>query len=341
MDSGSGLTETKALADFDTVAATHGVGPLHATGVTTLQINFGKLCNQSCRHCHVDAGPARREMIGRVILEGCRRILATSGISTVDMTGGAPELNPHFRWFAEQCRALGCRITVRSNLTVLFEPGQETLAQFYRRNALDVVASLPYFTGKIVDSQRGAGVFARSIEAIRLLNSLGYAQDGSGLTLDLVYNPAGAFLPPAQASIEADFKRELDRRCGIRFNRLLTIANMPIGRFREFLIRDGLYQGYMNRLAASFNPAAAAAVMCKTTLSVDWTGAIFDCDFNQMLGMNVNHGAPSHVQDFDLQRLQSRRIVTGNHCLGCTAGAGSSCGGALVGADRYSEKHQK
>ncbi len=318
------------LQDFDASLKDSGLFPLHASGIEILQINFGRLCNQSCRHCHVDAGPGRTEVIGRETLDACLRILQQADIRVVDVTGGAPEMNPHFRWFVARCRKSDRRVMVRSNLTILLAQGQKDLGAFYRDHKCEVIASLPYYTGKVVDAQRGGGVFERSIKAMRHLNRLGYAQEGTGLILDLVYNPGGAFLPPAQAAIEAEFKRELARRHGIRFNRLLTITNMPIGRFHDLLVRRNLYREYMERLIGSFNSRAAAAVMCRTTLSVGWDGSIFDCDFNQMLGLCCDHGAPDHIRDFDLARLKERRIVTGGHCYGCTAGAGSSCGGAII-----------
>jgi radical SAM/Cys-rich protein len=322
--------EGLGFRDFDASIEDCGLFPLSATGLDVLQINFGRLCNQACQHCHVDAGPARLEVIDRESLETCLRILRESGIPTVDITGGAPEMTPHFRWFVAECRNLDRRVMVRSNLTILQEAGQQDLGTFYRDHRCEVIASLPYYTSRVVDAQRGGGVFERSVEAIRQLNRLGYAQEGTGLTLDLVYNPGGAFLPPAQAAIEADFKRELGRRHGIFFNRLLTIANMPIGRFRDLLMRRDLYREYMERLIGTFNPRAASAVMCRTTLSVGWDGSIFDCDFNQMLGLRCDHGAPDHIRDFDLAKLKERRIVTGIHCYGCSAGAGSSCGGAII-----------
>lgn len=316
--------------DFDAALQGSRLFPLTATGIEVLQINFGKVCNQACRHCHVEAGPTRIETISRDSLDTCLGILASSNIPVVDMTGGAPELNPHFRWFVERVKLLRRRIVVRSNLSIVLEPGLQDLPQFYRDHGAEVVASLPYFLERNVDAQRGDGVFHKSIEALRRLNRVGYGVEGSGLKLDLVYNPGGAFLPPPQAAIEKDFKRELDRRHGISFNHLLTITNMPLGRFLHFLRRSGQLESYMKRLMDAYNPAAAPAVMCRYTLSVGWDGTLYDCDFNQVLELECNHGAPAHLREFDLHKLRSRRIVTGMHCYGCTAGAGSSCGGAVI-----------
>jgi radical SAM/Cys-rich protein len=304
--------------------------PLRATGITVFQINVGKLCNQTCRHCHVDAGPDRIERMSRETAEQCMVALATTDIPTVDITGGAPELNPNFRWLVEQVRRLNRHVMDRCNLTVLLLPSQQDLAGFLAAHQVEIVASLPYYRASQTDAQRGDGVFDKSIEAIRILNRLGYGQDGSGLTLNLVYNPVGAFLPPKQEPTEALFKQELSTRFGITFNRLYTITNMPISRFLEFLVESGNYAGYMDRLANAFNPAAAAGVMCRTTLSVGWDGTLYDCDFNQMLELPISHDAPSRIQDFDAARLHHRRIVMRNHCYGCTAGPGSSCGGTVT-----------
>ena len=261
----------------------------------------------------------------------CIDALRRTSIPTVDITGGAPELNPNFRWLVEQSGSLGRHIMDRCNLTVLLLPSQADLAGFLAEHRVEVVASLPYFLEQQTDAQRGEGVFAKSIGALRKLNKLGYGQSGSGLTLNLVYNPVGAFLPPAQHAIEADFRRELGRRYGIVFNSLHTIANMPISRFLEFLLRSGNYERYMERLVNAYNPAAAAGVMCRYTISVGWDGVLYDCDFNQMLDLPVDHSAPAHIRDFDQAVLDRRRIVTGQHCYGCTAGAGSSCGGQIQG----------
>ncbi len=316
--------------DFDSSLQESELFPLTATDIGVLQINFGKLCNQTCKHCHVEAGPARTEIISRDVLESCLAILRASEIPTVDITGGAPEMNPQFEWFADEVTQLDRHVMVRSNLTILLEPGYEHLPEFYADRRIEIIASLPYFSERFVDSQRGKGVFNRSIKALQILNELGYGDEATGLMLNLVYNPAGAFLPPSQAGIEADFKRELWQRYGIRFNHLFTIANMPIGRFADFLMKTGNYESYIQRLIAAYNPQAAAGVMCRYTLSVGWDGSLYDCDFNQMLELNCDHGAPDHINNFDFNIVKTRRIVTGLHCYGCTAGAGSSCGGAVV-----------
>jgi radical SAM/Cys-rich protein len=324
------LGAAASWAPFSTRMAAAGLVPLTATGVRVLQINVGKFCNQTCRHCHVDAGPDRTEQMSRETAQLCIKALAGTDIPTVDITGGAPELNANFRWLVEQARALGRQVIDRCNLSVLLLAPQQGLAEFLAQHRVEVVASLPYFRGAQTDAQRGEKVFARSIEALGLLNRLGYGREDSGLILNLVHNPTGAFLPARQQALEAQFKRELARHHGIVFNRLYTITNMPISRYLEFLIESGNYEGYMQRLANAFNPAAAAAVMCRTTVSIGWDGRLYDCDFNQMLEVPVEAAAPRHIRDFDLARLNERRIVTANHCYGCTAGSGSSCGGATV-----------
>ena len=324
------LTQSSPCLSFETQLDQAGLYPLRATGITVFQINVGKLCNQTCRHCHVDAGPDRIESMSRETAEQCVAALATTDIPTVDITGGAPELNPNFRWLVEQARLLNRHVIDRCNLTVLLVPSQQDLAGFLATHQVEIVASLPYYRASQTDAQRGDGVFDKSIEAIRMLNRLGYGQDGSGLALNLVYNPVGAFLPPKQEPTETLFKRELSVRFGITFNQLYTITNMPISRFLEFLIESGNYAGYMERLANAFNPAAAAGVMCRYTISVGWDGTLYDCDFNQMLELPVDHSAPSRIRDFDAARLHHRRIVMRNHCYGCTAGSGSSCGGTVT-----------
>jgi len=315
---------------FDERVARAGLPPLEATGIEIFQINVGKFCNQTCRHCHVDAGPERTEQMTRETAELCIRALARTDIPTVDITGGAPELNANFRWLVQEVRALGRHVMDRCNLSVLLVKPQERLAEFLAEQGVEIVASLPYFRSAQADAQRGDGVFEKSIEALRRLNALGYGVENSGLTLNLVHNPVGAFLPPAQKSIEAQFKRELARTHGITFNNLYTITNMPISRFLEFLLASGNFEGYMERLANAFNPAAARAVMCRNTISIGWDGTLYDCDFNQMLDLPVTAGMPRHIRDFDASSLGRRRIVTANHCYGCTAGAGSSCGGAVA-----------
>ena len=324
------LGRTTSCLPFEMQLDHIGLLPLRATGITVFQINVGKLCNQTCRHCHVDAGPDRTESMSRETAEQCIRALAKTDIPTVDITGGAPELNPNFRWLVEQSRALGRHVMDRCNLSVLLLPSQADLAEFLAGHRVEIVASLPYYRASQTDAQRGEGVFEKSIQALRLLNQLSYGRPGSELSLNLVCNPVGAFLPPKQEAIEAQFRKELLARHGVEFNHLYTITNMPISRFLEFLVESGNYEQYMERLANAFNPAAATGVMCRYTISVGWDGTLYDCDFNQMLDLPVDHGAPAHIRDFDPASLDQRQITTRNHCYGCTAGAGSSCGGSVI-----------
>jgi radical SAM/Cys-rich protein len=324
------LAESGTRLPFETQLDQAGLSPLCATGITVLQINVGKLCNQTCRHCHVDAGPDRPETMSLETAEQCIQALAKTDIPTVDITGGAPELNAHFRWLVEQAHGLGRHVMDRCNLSVLLLPSQADLAEFLAGHRVEIIASLPSYRASQTDAQRGDGIFEKSLEGLRLLNRFGYGHPDSGLILNLVYNPVGAFLPPRQETIEAQFKKELRTKHGIEFNRLYTITNMPISRFLEFLVESGNYDQYMTRLANAFNPAAAAGVMCRSTLSVGWDGRLYDCDFNQMLELPVDHEAPSHIRDFDPAHLLHRRIVTHNHCYGCTAGSGSSCGGTVT-----------
>ncbi len=303
---------------------------LRAGKIETLQVNVGKLCNQACKHCHVDAGPRRTEIISRETVDACLEVLRKYEIPTLDITGGAPELVPDFRYFVVEAGKTGARITVRHNLTVMFEPNQADLPEFFARNQVEVVSSLPYFLEQQTDAQRGAGVFEKSIEAVRRLNAVGYARENTNLILNLVYNPTGAFLPPAQTAIEADFHRELKNRYDIFFNRLFTITNVPIARYLDYLRRSGNEEKYMQKLVGAFNPATVENLMCRNLISVDWTGKLYDCDFNQMLELSVAAGSPQTIFDFDPKKLENRRIATANHCFGCTAGAGSSCGGAVA-----------
>ena len=322
-------TRTRAPAAFGQKLVEHGL-ELRAGRVETLQVNVGKLCNQACKHCHVDASPRRTEIMSAEVAEEVLNAVRRFRFPVVDITGGAPELNPNFRRLVAESRALGSHVMVRHNLTVMFEPGQGDLPEFFRQHKVEVVSSLPYFLGQQTDAQRGPGVFDKSIEALKRLNAAGYGVEGSGLVLNLVYNPVGAFLPPPQASIEADFKRELLARHGVTFDHLYTITNMPIKRFREYLRRSGNEERYMRRLVDAFNPSAVAGLMCRTTLSVDWTGRLYDCDFNQMLELGVDAALPQTISEFDPDKFEGRAVSTDAHCFGCTAGAGSSCGCAVV-----------
>jgi radical SAM/Cys-rich protein len=301
---------------------------LFSEKVDVLQVNVGKLCNQACKHCHVDAGPNRTEIIARATIDACLGVLRKYQISTLDITGGAPELIPDFRYFAQEARRAGAKVIVRHNLTVMFEKDQTDLPDFFAANDIEVVSSLPYFLAQQTDAQRGNGVFDKSIEALRKLNAAGYGRD-ENLVLNLVYNPVGAFLPPAQAAVEADFRRELTNRYGITFNNLFTITNMPIARYLDWLRRSRNEESYMQKLVGAFNPATVSGLMCRKMISVDWRGRLFDCDFNQMLDLPVSPESSRTIFDFDLNNLAVRQIAVANHCFGCTAGAGSSCGGQV------------
>jgi radical SAM/Cys-rich protein len=307
-----------------------GQWPLKAAEVETLQVNVGKLCNQTCRHCHVDAGPTRTEIMPHEIAELVVSVLRRYDIKTVDITGGAPELNPNFEYLVTEARALGRHVIDRCNLTVFFVEGKQYLPEFLRDHRVEITASLPCYLEKNVEAQRGKGVYAKSIEALQWLNRLGYGQPGSGLILNLVYNPIGPSLPPPQPQLEADYRKQLGENYGVVFNHLYTLTNMPISRFLLDLTRHGNYERYMELLLEKFNPATMEGLMCRSLVSVGWDGTLYDCDFNQMLDLPVNHGLPSHIRDFDAFLLARREIRTGSHCFGCTAGSGSSCMGSLA-----------
>lgn len=322
---------TSTGLSFSQKLSEHGIQPLEARDVQTLQINIGKLCNQTCSHCHVDAGPTRTENMTRETIDAVLQIIRQNpGITTIDVTGGAPEMNPHFEHLVTECRALGRKVIDRCNLTVFFVKGKSHVPQFLADHQVEVVASLPCYSEDNVDEQRGKGVFNRSLQALRQLNELGYGKEGTGLILNLVYNPLGPKLPPDQQELEVEYKHELRTRFGIAFNQLLTITNMPISRFLDDLRAAGQYEEYMNVLTNSFNPASTETLMCRTMLSVGWDGGLYDCDFHQMLDIPLADGLPQTIHDFALQSLAHRPIVMANHCFGCTAGAGSSCGGALT-----------
>jgi radical SAM/Cys-rich protein len=305
--------------------------PIRRRRLETLQVNLGYVCNQTCLHCHVNAGPTRTESMTREVADLVLEYLDASGATTIDMTGGAPELNPHFRHMARSARRRGARVIDRCNLTILSEPGHEDLAQFLASEAIDVVASLPCYTEELVDRQRGKGVYERSIAGIRRLNGLGYGHEGSGLTLDLVYNPQGPALPPGQQQLEADYKRVLGEQYGVEFNRLLTLANMPIQRFGSTLVSKGQFNGYMNLLRGAHRDENLEGVMCRSLVSIDWRGSLYDGDFNQMLGLPlaVAGRARPHLRDVLALDLDGNPILVADHCYGCTAGQGSGCGGAL------------
>ncbi len=325
----SEVSERKSLPRFEEKLSEIGLFPLKPTQIDILQVNMGKLCNQTCKHCHVDAGPDRRESISKETLQDCLTALASPGISSLDITGGAPEMNPHFRWFVEEASKTGKKIMIRCNLTILLAGDKyRDLPEFFAKHKVEVVSSLPYFQKRRTDAQRGEGVFDRSIEALRKLNAIGYGMPGSDLALNLVYNPGGAFLPGGQSTLENDFKRELRQQFGVEFNSLYTITNMPISRFLEFLLESDNLDSYMEKLVTSFNPSAALGVMCRNTLSVGWDGTLYDCDFNQMLDLELE-GSVKKISDFNHEALEARSIRLEQHCFGCTAGAGSSCGGAI------------
>jgi len=322
---------TGHLPSFENKLVGSGLFPLRPTSIETLQVNLGKMCNQTCAHCHVDAGPDRTEVMDLKTMSHCLNALRQSSIENVDLTGGAPEMNPNFRWFVEEISKLGRKTLVRSNLTILTVNGKyRTLPRFLADHSVTVISSLPCYTAENTDSQRGEGVFERSIDALRTLNQLGYGQAGSELMLHLVYNPLGAFLPPPQDKLQSDYKRVLWDEFGIVFNDLYCITNMPISRFLDFLRQEEKYEEYMETLVNAFNPAAAAGVMCRNTLSVGWDGNLYDCDFNQMLEISVEPESSVHIKDFDFEQLSQRSIVMDQHCYGCTAGAGSSCGGEII-----------
>ena len=327
----NGIFASGELPRFREKLEASGLAPLRPASLEILQLNLGYMCNQVCAHCHVDAGPDRKEIMTRETMGHCLEAIRRSGAHTLDLTGGAPEMNPDFRWFVEQAANAGIRdFIVRSNLTILrANKKYHDLPDFFARHGVHVVSSLPHYTRGKTDKQRGDGVFDKSIEALRQLNGAGYGQPGSGLVLDLVYNPAGAFLPSDQAALEADFKEALIADFGIVFNNLFCITNLPISRFLDYLIASENYEDYMTALVEAYNPQAVPNVMCTNTLSVSWDGWLYDCDFNQMLGLKVASGI-RHISDYNEAMLQDREIVISQHCYGCTAGAGSSCQGTVA-----------
>jgi len=303
--------------------------PLRRAALQTLQVNLGYLCNQQCQHCHINAGPNRSEVMDAANVEAVLRFLENNAIRQLDLTGGAPEMNPHFRYLVTRARELGVAVLDRCNLTILEEPGQEGLAEFLAAQQVEVVASMPCYLEENVNGQRGKGVFDASIEGLKRLNALGYGDPDTGLELNLMYNPTGPFLPPAEESLAQDYRRVLGEQYGIRFNRLLTLVNMPIQRFGSMLVSTGQFDDYMQLLRDNFAAANLPQVMCRHLLSVDWQGKVYDCDFNQVLGLALPGGHARHLSEIDASALQDAPIAVADHCYGCTAGAGSSCGGAL------------
>jgi radical SAM/Cys-rich protein len=298
-------------------------GPLTASEIEVLQVNLGYRCNMACRHCHIGAGPHRREEMGRDDIEKVLGILRGGRIGVLDVTGGAPELNPHFGYLVGEARRAGCHIVIRTNLTIFFEAGMEDLYDIYEKNSVEVIASFPYYAEREVDRIRGEGTFRKSVKVLRQLNSLGYGNGSSGKRLSLVYNPTGTFLSPPQERLEEDYRRELGGRHGIFFDRLYAFTNMPIGRFMTHLERTGGLLKYVEKLAAAFNPATLDGLMCRHLLSVAWDGTLYDCDFNQILRLDLD-GGPRGLEEFDYESLARRRITVADHCYGCTAGQGST-----------------
>ncbi|MFN8243739.1 MAG: arsenosugar biosynthesis radical SAM (seleno)protein ArsS [Ferruginibacter sp.] len=326
-----GVTDDFALIPFQQKLEESNLYPLKPTTITVFQVNVGKMCNQVCKHCHVDAGPDRKEIMTTETMQQCIDVLAANpNLQTVDLTGGAPEMNPNFRWFVEEIKKLDRHIIVRCNLTIIrANKKYYDLPEFYKKHNIEVVSSLPFYSKDRTDKQRGDGVFEDSINALQMLNKVGYGLEGSELRLNLVYNPAGAFLPPSQDSLEKEFKAALQKDFGISFHNLYAITNLPISRFLDYLLQSGNYEKYMEKLIAAYNPVAAANVMCRNTLSIGWDGYIYDCDFNQMLEMKVDCNS-MHISSYNSAQLHNRNIIVNQHCYGCTAGAGSSCGGAVA-----------
>lgn len=324
------LLQEVGLTSFQEKLKESNLFPLTTNKLDIFQVNVGYMCNQVCKHCHVDAGPDRKEIMTRETMQLCLDAIDKTNCSTVDLTGGAPEMNPDFRWFVEQLSAKGKKILVRCNLTIIVANKKyHDLPEFFKKHNVEVVSSLPYFTSTKTDAQRGDGVFDKSIKALQMLNEVGYGKEGTRLILNLVYNPSGAFLPPDQSALEVDFKKRLKQRFDIEFNSLLAITNLPVSRFLDYLIASENYQGYMEKLVEAYNPTAATNVMCRNTISVSWNGYIYDCDFNQMLDLKIV-AKGQHLSDFNLEEIENRNIILNQHCYGCTAGAGSSCGGAVT-----------
>ncbi|GAA0872972.1 arsenosugar biosynthesis radical SAM protein ArsS [Gangjinia marincola] len=327
----NGIFQSGELPTFKEKIKQTNQFPLKSKGIEILQINVGYMCNQVCEHCHVDAGPDRKEIMTRETMQQCLEVIKKTGAHTLDLTGGAPEMNPNFRWFVEEATKIGVKdIIVRSNLTIIrANKKYHDLPQFFKNHGIHVVSSLPHYTRGKTDKQRGDGVFDKSIQALKDLNAVGYGMQETDLKLDLVYNPSGAFLPTDQALLEKDYKKALMEDFGISFNDLFAITNLPISRFLDYLIASENYEDYMYALVEAYNPAAVANVMCTNTISVSWDGWLYDCDFNQMLNLKVN-GNVKHISDYNEEILQNREIIISQHCYGCTAGAGSSCQGTVA-----------
>jgi radical SAM/Cys-rich protein len=317
----------RSIPEFQEKLSETRLYPLISTKVELMQVNTGKLCNQECIHCHVDAGPQREEIMTRETMQHCLNAMNESGIREVDITGGAPEMNPYLKWFVEECSYSGIKVMVRCNLTILTGEKYADLPDFYASHDVHLVCSLPYYSATQTDLVRGNGVFKKSIRALKILNMAGYGNIEKNLVLDLVYNPSGAFLPEPQKCLENQFRKILLDKFGIRFNSLYALTNMPVGRFLEYLTGSGSYEEYMDRLSNAYNPGAAEKAMCRNMISVGWDGYLYDCDFNQMLDLKIT-SEDNHISRFSAQSLDKREIILNRHCFGCAAGAGSSCGGA-------------
>jgi len=323
------LNDQNQYPTFDQKLAEHQLPVLQADTICTMQVNLGKLCNMTCEHCHVDAGPDRREIMNAETVQDCLKALEHPGFQTLDLTGGAPEMNPHFREMVAQATKLNKQVIDRCNLTILLAPRYEDLPEFLATHQVEIVASLPCYLEENTDDQRGSGAFRKSIQALKKLNALGYGRQNSTLKLTLVYNPVGFSLPPDQSELEMAYRRELKNQFDIEFTNLITITNMPISRFLSELVSQGRLEEYRERLINAFNPDTVSGLMCRSLISVDWQGYLYDCDFNQMLNLPVVAAVRRHIRDFHYQDLANRKIVTNQHCYGCTAGAGSSCGGTI------------
>jgi radical SAM/Cys-rich protein len=327
----NGIFADGTLPTFKTKIKEAGQFPLQPKSLEILQINIGYMCNQVCAHCHVDAGPDRKEMMTEETMKHCLEVIKKTKAHTLDITGGAPEMHPNFRWFVEEVSKTGVKdIIVRSNLTIILANKKyHDLPEFFKKHHIHIVSSLPFYRREKTDKQRGKGVFDTSIKALQLLNTAGYGKEATGLLLDLVYNPSGAFLPASQKAMENDFKKTLKENFDIQFNRLLALTNLPISRFLEYLLASDNYEEYMYALVTAFNPKALQNVMCTNTISVSWDGWLYDCDFNQMLELKVASKI-KHISEYNEDALKNRAIRISQHCYGCTAGAGSSCQGTLT-----------
>ena len=327
----SGMFEKGGAQTFKEILDEHDQFPLKPGKLKIFQVNLGYMCNQTCKHCHVDAGPDRKEIMVKETMLQCIEVLKSNEIETLDLTGGAPEMNPNFKWFVKTASQYVKEIIVRSNLTIIeSNDTYRQLPEFFAKHKVRLISSLPFYNADKTDRQRGKGVFEKSIKALIKLNAVGYGKPETGLIIDLVYNPTGAFLPASQHSLRKEFKQVLKEEFDICFNQLFCITNLPISRFLDYLIETENYEDYMYKLIEAFNPMALEGVMCKNTISIDWTGQLFDCDFNQMLNITLDYNAPQSIGDFNIHKLNNRIIAVNQHCFGCTAGAGSSCQGSLL-----------